>query len=243
MHIVLLVLATAFWLWMLYDCWRHDPDWFGWLFVIVPLWWVGALIYFVLRKAPNLRLRMPSWWRRMSRQQELLAAVSAARNIGNAYQFTTLGDIQRDLEDWDAALQSYAEARRKDPKSVYAWWGTAQTHLATENFAAARDALKEVLALDAGFKYGEAYLAYGDTLFELGELAAAREHLEKDLRRWNYPEARLLLGMIYAEEGDRPKARSQVEELLVDLQSHPAGKSVRHRRVIMEGKRLLRQLA
>ncbi len=47
---------TAFWIWMLIDCAQNEPaegnDKIVWILIIVLLNWVGALIYYFVRR-PN----------------------------------------------------------------------------------------------------------------------------------------------------------------------------------------------
>jgi hypothetical protein len=47
------LLGTAFWIWMLIDCIRHETDEGNnkvvWILVIVLTHWVGALIYYFVR--------------------------------------------------------------------------------------------------------------------------------------------------------------------------------------------------
>jgi hypothetical protein len=55
----LFLLATAFWVWMLVDCATKEPDQGNdkvvWILVILFTHWVGALIYFLIRRPERLR--------------------------------------------------------------------------------------------------------------------------------------------------------------------------------------------
>jgi hypothetical protein len=48
------VLAVAFWIWMLVDCATKEPsqgnDKIIWILVIIFTHWIGALIYFLVRR-------------------------------------------------------------------------------------------------------------------------------------------------------------------------------------------------
>jgi hypothetical protein len=58
-HLLLILLslvATIFWIWMLIDALIHEPttgEKLLWFLVIFFLHFIGALIYFVLRKSPR----------------------------------------------------------------------------------------------------------------------------------------------------------------------------------------------
>lgn len=55
----LLLLATIFWVWMLVDCATKEPDQGNdkvvWILVILFTHWVGALIYFLVRRPERIR--------------------------------------------------------------------------------------------------------------------------------------------------------------------------------------------
>ena len=53
------LVALAFWIWMLVDCLKHEPsegnDKLIWVLVIVLANWIGALIYFFVRRPERKR--------------------------------------------------------------------------------------------------------------------------------------------------------------------------------------------
>ena len=55
----LFLLATVFWIWMLVDCATKEPDQGNdkvvWILVILFTHWVGALIYFLVRRPERIR--------------------------------------------------------------------------------------------------------------------------------------------------------------------------------------------
>ncbi len=55
----LFLLATVFWVWMLVDCATKEPDQGNdkvvWILVILFTHWVGALIYFLVRRPERIR--------------------------------------------------------------------------------------------------------------------------------------------------------------------------------------------
>ena len=57
--ITLFLLATIFWVWMLIDCATKEPDQGNdkivWILVILFTHWVGALIYFLIRRPERMR--------------------------------------------------------------------------------------------------------------------------------------------------------------------------------------------
>jgi hypothetical protein len=62
MHWAILLMAGAaiiFWIWSLIDCVRHEPsqgnDKLVWVLIIVLLHWLGALLYFVVRRPQRIK--------------------------------------------------------------------------------------------------------------------------------------------------------------------------------------------
>lgn len=53
------VLGTAFWIWMLIDCAKNEPrkgnDRIVWILVIALTHWIGAAIYFFVRRPERMR--------------------------------------------------------------------------------------------------------------------------------------------------------------------------------------------
>jgi len=58
--LVIAVAGTAFWIWMLIDCAQNEPsagnDKVVWLLIIIFTHFIGALIYFFVRRGPRRRM-------------------------------------------------------------------------------------------------------------------------------------------------------------------------------------------
>lgn len=52
--IVLSLAATAFWIWMLIDCATHEKNKLVWFLIILWTHFIGALIYFFVRRQVRL---------------------------------------------------------------------------------------------------------------------------------------------------------------------------------------------
>lgn len=231
----------AFWLWMLFDCIRNEPDKYLWLLILVfiPL---GTFIYFVLRVATRLDVPRPMFVIRWQRQRELWAAEAAARNIGNPYQFVALGDLLREFREPARAAEAYARALAKEPKNAQALWGLSQVEMERKEYPSCRGHLETLLAIDPHFKFGEAYLAYARVLLALGDKPAAREHLAGGIKRWSYPEAHVLLATLLLEDGQKDAARGHLETVVIDMRAAPSYSYRRNRQWVKKAKGLLRGL-
>lgn len=233
--------VLAFWIWMIFDSARNEPE-RTWLWVVVILGPLGAVIYFLVRKLPALNLPKPAFLTRWTRKKELWAAEAAARNIGNAYQFVALGDLQRELREPQLAADSYGKALAKEPKNLQALWGLALIEYEAKQYAAARERLSTIVSVDPNFKFGEAFLAYGRTLAALGEADAAREHLQGGIRRWSYPEAHVLLAGLLIDRGETAEARKLLEQVVVDMRAGPEFNQRRNRKWVRQAQSMLGRL-
>lgn len=233
---------TAFVIWMILHCLKHEPDRYLWFWVILVIQPIGAYIYFLVRWVPSSNLKTPTFFHRFTRGRELRRLETAALQIGNAHQFIQWGDALREVGHAQQAAKAYATALQKDPENTQALWGAALVDLQQRQFDAAAALLQRLLAIDPAYKFGDVSLAYGRTLYERGQYDEARRHLEQHVRRWRHPEALYLLATALVELGDKDEARGHLQALLLDIDGSPRGIARRHLRWKSKAKRLLRQL-
>ncbi len=113
--------TTVAWAWMLYHCYRHEPDrefWF-WVMILIP---PAAVVYFFARWLPGGNAKLPKSWQRWSRGREIEQLDVAARQIGNPHQWVQLGDALRDVGRFPAAIAAYDKALAKEADNVQALW-------------------------------------------------------------------------------------------------------------------------
>ena len=68
---------------------------------------------------------------------------------------------------------------------------------------------------------GDVSLAYGKTLYELGNHDGAREHLEGHIQRWRHPGSLFLLATLEHEQKNHKQAREHLHAMLQDINSSP----------------------
>jgi hypothetical protein len=217
----LALIYYAFWLWMLIDCIRREPDKFFWIWLLVAVSFPGAIIYSIVRFLPQRDFTAPTWLRVWTRGRELTRLETAAQQIGNAHQFIQWGDALRDVGRWNEADAAYRRAMEKDPKSLPALWGAAQVAVKQKKPDEVAILTRRILDLDPQYKFGDVSLAYGRALVDQGEFAAARTHLEQHVRRWRHPEAVYLLACRCRDDGDPAAAREHLQSMLRDLNASP----------------------
>lgn len=233
----------AFWLWMLWHCLLKESDRGFWLGLLLLVPFPGAVVYALVRVFPELSLRPPGWIRKLARRRELARLAAAASQIGNAHQFIQWGDALLETGQIPLAAEAYAQALRKDPHSLPALWGAAQTAELLNQPTDVVRYCRQILELDPQYKFGDVSLSYARHLKVLGEHAAARKHLEHHCRKWRHPEAVYLLAELSLAAGDAANSRRHLEELLRDLDSCPPALARRFGRWRTQANQLLKRLS
>ncbi|MEL6493534.1 MAG: tetratricopeptide repeat protein [Cyanobacteria bacterium J06623_7] len=236
------LLPTCFWIWMIWECVTHDPQKHTWIWVLILFNFPGAIIYFLVRRLPELDFPAAKYVQRRLRRDELWNAEAAAVNIGNAHQWVMLGDIRQELRLFDKAKEAYLQALEQEPNHLKALWGMVHIAYEKDNFTDARTYLVQILKLKPDYEYGAAALLHIKVLLELEEKAAARSLLEENLQIWNKPEAYLLLAKLEIEEDEKEIARQHLEKMIANIRSSPKFHYRRHQHLERKANKLLKTL-
>lgn len=231
-----LLVAVVLWLWMLLHCVRRDPDRPTWLWMLLVFPVLGGVFYFLDRWLPLYSGAVAGG--RGVRRRDIEQAEQDARNIGNPHQYLELGDLLWKRRQFARAAEAYRLALERDPEDIRAHYSVGRATLHEGKLDEARTHLSQVIAIDPQYRTGDAALAYGRVLIDLGEYDRAKVHLTADLRRRGDPEARLLLARAILEGGDIDEATSRLEALLDSLR---AGRSPTSKRLAREARQLLRR--
>ncbi|MCG8364079.1 MAG: tetratricopeptide repeat protein [Pseudanabaenales cyanobacterium] len=236
------LLATAFWLWMIYDCVQNERDRNIWLWLLIFLNVMGALVYFVARWLPRSSVPIPASLGRWTKRDELWQAEAAAKNIGKASQYIKLGNILHQIGDLDQAANAYQQALEKEPENLDALWGAGCVEMDRKNLPAAREHLQTLVRVKPEFKYGDASVIYGRVLYELGDLEAAKAHLEEHFKNWGRPEAYVLMAKVQQQQGNISAAREALETMIIKVKGAPSYHYRQNRHFVSQGQRMLRAL-
>lgn len=238
------LLGGAFWLWMLYECLKSGQGERQWVWLLIFLNVVGALMYFVIEwlpKHPDFLSRFGVFNRQKMRDR-LWQAEADAKNIGKADQYIALGNIFFDMNQPAKAAGAYEQALEQEPTSAKALWGAAQSASNQKDYAAARDYLARLLAVKPDFSYGEASLAYGEMLYRTADKEAAAEHLQKHLKDWSNPEGYLILASIQSEQQEYAAARETLETLIIKVKGYVPFQYRKNEHFIRQAERKLKAL-
>lgn len=84
------IIGTVFWVWMIYDCLQNERDRQTWLWILIFLNLIGALLYFITRWMPRTNVPTPSFAKRWTRRNALWQAEAEAKNIGKLINISNL---------------------------------------------------------------------------------------------------------------------------------------------------------
>ena len=126
--------------------------------------------------------------------------------------------------------------------SIEALWGSITIELKNNNPKPCVVWLRQLMTLQPDYRYGDASLAYGQVLFDLGDFNEAYHHLEQHMQRWSHPEAAILMAKIQAHFKNEPKACEVLENMIMRIQSAPSFHLRKHRKQVTKGQQMLRML-
>ncbi|KAM3102775.1 tetratricopeptide repeat protein [Phormidesmis sp. 146-12] len=236
------LLPSAFWMLMIFDCVRNESDRQTWLWVLLFLNVMGAVIYFFACWLPRANLPIPNYFKRWTHSQELWNAEAGVKNIGKAHQYVTLGNVLSEMGTFDKAAEAYQQALEKEPKNPHALWGMAFVEVKKQQFESAKGHLETLLSLDRDYKCGEASLLYGKALFELQDWDAAKIHLTQDIKYWSHPESSVLLANLLIQQGDSQAARECLETMIAKVKASPIYHYRHNKKWVSQAEKLLRGL-
>jgi hypothetical protein len=236
------LVMTGFWLFMIYDCIRNEPERQTWLWILLIVNVPAAIIYFLMRWLPRNHIPLPNYFQRWTRKRELWMAEAQAKNIGKAYQYVNLGNLLWDMGIFDKAEIAYQQALEKEADNLQALWGAASIQIKNQKFVSAKEHLHTILKIAPDYKYGDASLMYGETLFTLKEYDPAKIHLEQHVKNWSHPQAYIILAKILFQQNETEAARSYLETMIAKVRGSSYYHFKRNRHFISQAEKLLKTL-
>jgi hypothetical protein len=218
---------------------RRQPS-FYWLYLIIFLGPLGALIYLAIEWLPELF--DPGAFRFVERGRRRREVEAAIRQNPSAGNYEELGLLRLDKGDWSGARTCFdrALAQRTDSLDPFYRRGLAEVELG--DFAAARADLEHVVTADAGYDFQRAagLLALAD--WKTGDTDRAQRLFEHVLRTSTLTETQLHYAEFLAETGHRDEAQQQAIRIRDKRAQMPGFQRRRERKLFRRNAALLRKL-
>jgi hypothetical protein len=205
---------------------RKRPD-FYWLWIILLLGPIGALIYLAVEALPELT--DPGTFKfvaRGSRKRELEAAVVDNPSAGN---YEELGQIYLDEEKWAKAKDAYDRAISSRTDSIDPFYRRAVAKMKLGMFDAALPDLQRTVAEDPRYDFQRSggLLAYA--YWKTGQPERAAQMFEAVTRTSTLTETQYHYAEFLAAQGKKTEARELLEHILAKRRTMPGFQKRRDR--------------
>ncbi len=207
---------------------RRRPDFF-WLFVILFLGPLGAIIYLVAEAIPDFTANRGeiAWLERRRRTHRLEAEVHQNPTAGN---FEELGMLYLDGHDFVPAKAAYDRALALRTDSIDTFYRRALCEIALQQFPAAAADLAHVVEKDSGYDFSRALGLYAHCLAQLGDSQRAAQIFAVAAQRNTSSEFMVLYADFLVTQGRADEARAWARRVVEKEPLMPAYQRRRERK-------------
>jgi hypothetical protein len=218
---------------------RRQPS-FYWLYLIIFLGPLGALIYLAIEFLPELF--DPGAFRFVERGRRVREVEANIRQNPSAGNYEELGLLRLDKGDWAGARACFDRALEQRTDSLDPFYRRGLAEVELGDFTAARADLEHVVTADAGYDFQRAagLLAYAD--WKTGDLDRAQRLFDQVLRTSTLTETQLHYAEFLAESGRREEAKQQALRIREKRAGMPGFQRRRERKYFWKNSALLRKL-
>ncbi len=218
---------------------RRQPSVY-WLFLIIFLGPLGALIYLAIEALPELF--DPGAFRFVERGRRVRVVEAEIRQNPSAGNYEELGLLRLDKGDWAGARACFDRALEQRTDSLDPFYRRGLAEVELGDFTAARADLERVVTADAGYDFQRAagLLALAD--WKTGNLDRAQRLFAEVLRTSTLTETQLHYAVFLAETGHREEARQQALRIKDKRAQMPGFQRRRERKLFRRNAALLRRL-
>ena len=242
LEIGLALLVLPFWGWMFVDCAQNEYHRTNWSLALILLNVLGAILYFFMRWLPRHSKGFTYRVNRLVYRQQLRRAKAAVKHMGKPIHYVELGRLYAEMGQFQQARSVYEQALTTESKNRQMLWEAAEIENGLQQWTQAKPLLARLIELDPNFRYGDAYIAYGRALFQLGEYDAAAQHLKRHLHNWSRPDAYLMLAEVAIANQDPATARVHIETMIEQVESAPTFHYRKYQPCLRQGRILLKGL-
>lgn len=212
-----------------------------WLYVILFLGPVGALVYLVVEAAPDLELLGHSF-RAVGRRQRARALEIAIRDNPSAANFEELGDLAMEDGRLEAARQAFDRAIAARSRTPETFYHRGLCAILSGDAGAAVPDLEQIVARDPGHDFHRAAGLLAHAYARTGQRERAEALFREVTVRSTLSETYLNFADLLASEGRTAEARAWAQRVIDKEPTMPRYLRRRERPWSRRARRMLRQL-
>lgn len=217
--VLIAILAVAFTVWMAVEAFRREGVGV-WLWVILILVPIGAVIYFFSEFAGHLFAR-PVFETRQATAADLRAAEADVAQAGNASTWTAYATALRGRRQLDKAIDAARKGLEHDKTHLEARYELGLALEEGGRHEEARAELEKVVAAEARFDSDRVLFVLARAQQGAGDDEAARVSLETLAARSGSPEVLFECAVVQARLGDRAAASENLQRIITEAQEVP----------------------
>jgi hypothetical protein len=236
-HPILALTAIGLMVWALVDLsTRQVPHVWVWVILLLP--GLGALIYLFSVVRPNVRGLGGPWFASRPSLDELRYRAEQAPTLTN---HLALAERLIEAEDFAAALAHLEEARKREPDHCQVLYSLAYCHLQQGRPAEAVPLLERLTQREPRWSHDRGWQLLVAAQEQAGDGPAATASCRELVKLSPTLEHYCLLGERLLDEGQTGEARQVLERALQDHEFAPGPSRRRNRRWAGAARRLLRE--
>lgn len=231
------ILLIAFWLWMLIDCIRNEPNKVTWLLILILLNILGAIIYWVVRKLPEIN----NTFDRGNTRQVIRSLESQVIHLDNAYYRSKLGEVYLDARNVKMALLNFEKALEFEPDNISALLGKGECLVRMKKYNDAVSILEISYKKDPNHRMGKGGELLLDCYYKLGNNKALHDLLQELQKKNQSYQIEFYTAYFMIKDKKQEQAKEKLRNLIKNIKLLSRGDYYRHKNWLLNAKHLLRQ--
>lgn len=204
---------------MIVHFFRRRPEGY-WFFVIIFLGPLGALIYFVIEVAPDLRVK-PPWLARRERRRRRQWLEHVVEESPALEHLLELAENCAAEGEHARAVELFSRVLKRDPDTREARHGRAKSLVELGRIERAIEDLEPVVRAEPKHQFWDSYLTLAECYDRRGQPEKARAAYEEILGRTTVSRAYYGCGLLLDRQGEKERAREMMRQILAKKPALP----------------------
>lgn len=223
---------------MLINCASNEPDKVTWFLILILLNILGALIYWGVRKLPEINNVLDMG----NIRQVIRSLESQVMHLDNAYYRSKLGEAYLDARNVKMALLNFEKALAFEPDNIAALLGKGECLAKMKKYVDAVPILENSYKKDPSYRMGKGGELLLDCYYKLGS-ERALDDLFQELQKKNQTYQLEFYAAHFMIRDKKPEeAKEKLNNLIKNIKLLPRGNYIRNKIWITNARRLQRQM-